>query len=133
MAVVDYLSAVVALQLALPILVLVPKRAEPRVVDTSDAVRRALTHSQISLKEAAYRMGIEPSELSRMLNDRGCNLARLANLGPEFWAYLLPMLHDAFAVPSVAVDATLHGRIVRLETQLRDLWNRVAGRQEQAS
>jgi hypothetical protein len=116
------------LTLALPLLHLVPQVGVLPVSSNGDDVRRALVECEISIKEACYRMQISAAEFSRMLNHRGCNVARLEMLGPEFMAAYLRRVYQRTTGKSLAAAQADDPRIAKLETQLEALWTRLMGR-----
>lgn len=63
-----------------------------RCRDFARAIRSVFAQIGLSHDEAAIRCRMSPSHLTRMLDEHGANLVRLANLGTPFWQrFLVPL------------------------------------------
>src|SRR5258708_4413438 len=88
-----------------------PARSE-KPLHLGQKVRKALALAEMSEKEAAITMKVDPSEFSKQLADRPghyISLSRLCELPPSFWAYFLPTFAawHGYQTESVDVQASL--------------------------
>lgn len=109
----------------LPLALLVRNRPELPVHQVGDCVRRALVLAEIKHGTAAYQMGISEAELSRQLNERGPNLARLMVLGPVFLGHFLAALGNLAEVDITTERRQASRELAVLRAELADLRARI--------